>query len=189
MTVQVITTVLVPATATAPAGPYDLTDLPTVHDEIPIPTQDTSNDAFLQRAITQTSLAIKKYCNRVFQVEAVQDLCYIEQDPYPYQVPGGFNPLQLSRWPLVNTNVVSFSGNTHSNETVDGIASTSGLSQGSLVFAADGSLPAGTTISAIAANSVTLSNPAASTETGLSFTTGLQVVQTLGGSSAPQGNG
>jgi hypothetical protein len=180
MAVEIISTVLIAATATPPAGPYDLTDLATVRDELSIPATDTANNAFLSRGITQVSTAIANYCNRVFQVETLQDQIFIEQDPYPYQVPGGVYPLQLSRWPLVNTKVVSFTGNTHGSTLVDGIASTAGLTAGLLVFAADGSLPSGTEIEAVVdANSITLTNAATSSETGLAFTTGVQVVQTL----------
>lgn len=180
MSVEYVSTVLVAATSTPPVGPYDLTDLTTVHDELSIAIGDVSNDGFLQRAITQASIAICDYCNRVFAVEAVQDLIYIYQDPFPYQVPGGVDPLQLSRWPLVSSGVVPFTGNTHSSTTVDGIPSTTGLAQGMLVFAADGSLPPGCSIAAApGSNSITLSAAAISSETGLSFTTGLQVVQTL----------
>lgn len=107
MAVEIITTVTAPATATPPAGPYDLTDLATVHDELNIPTSDTSNDAFLSRAITQCSAAINRYCNRVFQVEGLTDLIQIQQDPYPFQVPGGVFPLQLSRWPLITVGTVT----------------------------------------------------------------------------------
>jgi hypothetical protein len=179
MAVEIISTVLVAATATAPASPYDLTDLATVHDELSVPTADSSNDAFLSRGITQASTAIANYCNRVFAVESIQDQIFIQQDPYPYQVPGGVYPLQLSRWPLVGTTVTPFTGNTHGTTTVDGITSTSGLVAGQLVFAADGTLPAGTTIATIATNSITLSAAATSSETGLAFTTGVQVIQTL----------
>jgi hypothetical protein len=183
VSVQVLSTVLVAATSTPPASPYDLTDLTTVHDELSIPTQDSSNDAFLQRAITQTSQAIATYCNRVFAVEALQDVCYIEQDPYPYQVPAGFNPLQLSRWPIVHSTVVAFSGNTHGNQTVDGISSIAGLVVGMLVFAAG--LPPGTKIQTVTPpDTITLTKAATSSESGLSFSTGLQVVQTLGTQSA-----
>lgn len=173
MAVEIITSVLVSSSS------YDLTDLATVRDELSIPTIDTSNDPFLQRAITQASSAIANYCNRVFAVEALQDQIFIQQDPYPWQVPGGVYPLQLSRWPLVTSKVVAFTGNTHGTVTVDGIASTAGLSAGMLVFAADGSLPAGTAIlGAPAANSITLTQPASSSVTALSFSTGVQVVQT-----------
>ena len=179
MAVEVITTVLIAATSTAPAGPYDLTDLATVHDELSLPTNETDSDAFLSRGITQASTVIANYCNRVFPVEAVQDQFFIQQDPFPWQVPGGVYPLQLSRWPLVNAIPVGFTGNTHGSITVDGIASTTGITAGSLVFAADGSIPAGTTVATVAANSITLSNAATSSETGLSMNTGLQVIQTL----------
>lgn len=179
MAVEIITTVLVAATATPPAGAYDLTDLATVHDELSIPVTDVSNDAFLSRAITQASAAISSYCNRVFPVETVQDLAYIQQDPYPWQVPGGIYPLQLARWPLTNTTVVAFSGNTHGTTTIDGIASTAGLAPGLLVFAADGTVPLGAEIQSVGANSIVLTKAATSSETGLSFSTGVQVVQTL----------
>jgi hypothetical protein len=180
MAVEIITTALVTATAESPAGPYDLTDLETVNDELSIPANDTSNNAFLSRAITQASIAIKNYCNRVFQVEAVQDQIYIQQDPYPYQVPGGVFPLQLSRWPLIDSRPISFTGNTHGSVLVDGIASTAGLEQGDLVFAADGSIPAGAEIAnVVGSNSINLTKAASSSATGLSMNTGLQVIQTL----------
>lgn len=179
MAVEIITTVLIAATASPPAGPYDLTDLATVHDELSLVSTDTGNDAFLSRGITQSSTVIANYCNRVFPVEAVQDQFYIQQDPFPWQVPGGVYPLQLSRWPLVNSTPVGFTGNTHGSITVDGIASTTGITVGALVFAVDGSIPAGTAIATVSANSITLSNAATSSATGLSMNTGLQVIQTL----------
>lgn len=180
MAVEIITTVLVAATATAPAGPYDLTDLATARDELSIATNETSNNAFLSRAITQASIAIKNYCNRTFQVEAVQDQIFIQQDPYPYQVPGGVFPLQLSRWPLANSAPISFTGNTHGSILIDGIPSTAGMVAGDLVFAADGSIPAGVEIANIVGpNSINLTKAASSSATGLSMNTGLQVIQTL----------
>lgn len=180
MAVEIISTVLVAATAISPAGPYDLTSLAEAKDELSIPTTDVSNDARLSRYITQASASIANYCNRVFAIETIQDQIFIQQDAYPYQVPGGVYALQLARWPLVNTAVVPFSGNTHGTTTVDGIASTAGLTAGMLVFAADGSLPAGTQILGTpGANSLTLTNAATSSETALSFTTGVQVIQTL----------
>ncbi len=94
------TTVITPATSTPPAGPYDLTTLADVKLELAIATGDTTNDAWLQKAITRGSLAIQTYCNMVFATETVQDIIYLQQDPYPYQVPGGVAPLQLSRYPV-----------------------------------------------------------------------------------------
>ena len=189
MAVETITTVLVAAAlpvdadgdadTASTAGPYDLTDIATVKDELSITGNDTSNDAFLARAITQASAAISRYCNRVFAVEAVQDQIFIQQDAYPFQVPGGVYPLQLSRWPLVQTGAVGFTGNTHSSLVVDGIANTIGISVGALVFAADGSIPAGTTVATVGPKSITLSQAATSAKTALSLTTGVQAVQTL----------
>jgi hypothetical protein len=177
--VEIITTVLIAATATAPAGPYDLTELATVHDELSVATTDTSNDPFFSRAITQSSIAIKHYCNRTFQVEAIQDEIFIQQDPFPWQVPGGIYPLQLTRWPLVDSTPVTFTGNTYGSTLVDTIASTAGIEEGDLAFAADGSIPPGTTIETVNPNSIILSQAATSSEIGLSITTALQVVQTL----------
>lgn len=94
-------------TITAQAASYNLTDLETAKDELAIPEADGSKDQFIERAITQSSSAIMNYCNRTFQVEGLQDLIYVQQDPYPYQTPGGVAPLQLSRFPIVSiTSVV-----------------------------------------------------------------------------------
>ncbi len=190
MAVETITTVLIPASlagdgdgdgdglpGASTASPYDLTDLATVRDELSITTNDTSNDAFLSRAITQASTAISNYCNRVFAVEAVQDQIFIQQDAYPFQVPGGVHALQLSRWPLVLSAPVGFTGNTHSSTVVDGITSPVGIIPGALVFASG--IPAGTTVETVGTKSITLSQAATSTLTALSLTTGVQVIQTL----------
>lgn len=180
MAVETITTVLVAATATAPADPYDLTDLATARDELGITNaNDTANDSFISRAITQSSRAIARYCNRVFAVETVQDQIYIQQDAYPWQVPGGVYPLQLSRWPLVDSSVVAFTGNTHGSILVDGIASTAGIAQGAPLFASDGSLPVGTTVQTVMPSALILSQAPKTSVAGLAMSTGLQVVQTL----------
>lgn len=179
MSIEVITSVLIAASANAPAGAYDLTDLATVHDELSLPTAAVDNDPFLSRAITQASAVIASYCKRVFAIEALQDLIYIQQDPYPWQTPGGVYPLQLTRWPIINSAVVGFTGNTHGNTTVDGIASTSGITAGALVFAIDGSIPPGTTVASVAGSSITLSESASTSVMGQSLNTGLQVIQTL----------
>ena len=106
MTVDIATTVLVPAAvpqgAAAGAGAYDLVDLATARDELALKPSDVSNDVWLARAINQVSRAIRNHCNRVFQIEQVEDRALIQQDPYPYQTPGGFPSLALSRWPLAN---------------------------------------------------------------------------------------
>jgi len=183
VSVETITKVIVPArceeSSSELADPHDLTDLATVHDELSLPITDTSNDAFLSRAITQASKVIANYCNRVFALEGVQDQIYLQQDPYPWQVPGGVNPLQLSRWPAADSGVVTFTGNTHSSIVIDGIASTAGICPGMLVFAADGSLPTGARVESVAPKSLILTQPASTTAADVSFTTGVQVVQTL----------
>jgi hypothetical protein len=182
MAVEIITTVLVAATANAPAGPYDLTDLATAHDELDLPMSDTSKDAFLSRAITQDSALIANYCNRVFAVEAVQDQIFLRQGWQGFAL-NPYVPLQLSRWPLVNSTPVSLTGDTHGTTTVDNLSSTAGLVQGALFFG-PGILP-GTKINAIVGASVTLSQAATATAAGVSFTTGLQVVQTTNVATTP----
>jgi len=88
-------------TVLSPAASYALTDLATVHSELSIPIADTSEDAWLTRAIAQVSWGIGSYIKRVLAPETVSDAFDIEQDPYPYQTPGGFPQLQLSRWPVL----------------------------------------------------------------------------------------
>jgi hypothetical protein len=69
---------------------------------------------------------------------------------------------------------IQFTGTTHANTTVDGIAPgvTAGLSVGLKVSSADGSVPVGTLITAIGPTSITLGAAATSSTSGLSFTTG-----------------
>src|SRR5579859_2080300 len=102
MSIEIITTVLLAAAPqTAGAGAYDLVDLATALDELQVEPNDVKNLPFLKRAITQVSAAIANHCNRVFPVETVKDVCYPERDAYPWQVPGGVWPLQVSRWPIL----------------------------------------------------------------------------------------
>ena len=92
------------------AASYDLVTLETVKVELEIPDSDTSKDAWLTGVIHQISGSCARYCNRSamdvneasFPVETVQDLFFPERDAYPYQVPGGTDPLQLSHWPLAS---------------------------------------------------------------------------------------
>lgn len=81
------------------ADDYDLVDLETVKDDMGIAT--TTDDAYLQRRIDELSAAARKYMNRTLQVEKVRDSFWPQRDPYPWQLPGGAMPLQLSRWPIV----------------------------------------------------------------------------------------
>ena len=61
----------------------------------------TTDDAYLQRRIDELSRAARQYMNRTLQMETVRDQFWPQRDPYPWQVPGGAMPLQLSRWPIV----------------------------------------------------------------------------------------
>lgn len=93
MSLSIITTI------TTPADSYDLVTLEIVKDDLGI--SGNSEDAFLERAISRASAAISQFCNRVFVVETIKDEVFPDRDTYPFQVPGGMNVLQLSRWPVV----------------------------------------------------------------------------------------
>ena len=95
MSVRIISTVLTAASS------YDLTTLANIKDDLAIPSTDTSSDATLARFITEQSVLVAQYCNRVFPIETIQDVIYPDRDPYPYQVTGMLSELQLSRWPIV----------------------------------------------------------------------------------------
>ncbi len=104
MGLQAVTTVI------AAAQSYDLVALDVVRDELRL--TDRSNDVQLKRYISSASAAAAQYCNRVFPVETVQDDFWPERDFYPYQVPGGVQPLQLSRWPVTEITSVVENGET-----------------------------------------------------------------------------
>jgi hypothetical protein len=94
-----MTMIVVPSVISG-ATDDNLIDLDEIKSELKIDPDDTSNDVWLERTIGQVSRSISSYCNRRFHVERMQDAFYIQQDPYPYQVPGGVGVLQLSRWPV-----------------------------------------------------------------------------------------
>lgn len=86
-------------TILADAATKDLTDVATVKEELQISA--TGDDSWLGRAITQTSATIAKYCKQPLVPQLVQDQFDVEQDAYPYQTPGGFAALVLSRCPVI----------------------------------------------------------------------------------------
>ena len=90
---DVVTTVI------TPAATHDLTDLATAKDELKIPATDKTADTFLARAITQSSSVIASFCNRIFPVEAVQDILYLQRGVSSARR-GEDGELQLSRWPI-----------------------------------------------------------------------------------------
>lgn len=98
------------STVTVPATIYDLVDLETVKDDISI--TDSSSDEVLRRYITSVSTAIQQYCNRKFPVESVLDEFWPRKDAWPAEIPGGIQPLQLSKWPIVAVTTVIENGVT-----------------------------------------------------------------------------
>ncbi|MGH6967571.1 MAG: hypothetical protein ACREEN_00505 [Stellaceae bacterium] len=187
MTFRTIETVVAPAqpgSGTPTPGAYDLTTLAVVKSELTM--TDTENDTILQQYITQESDVISRYCNRVFQVEGVQNTVWIERDPTNFMAHGPLWSLQLSRWPIPFTTSTTFTGNTHGTNVVDGISAgaIAQLKAGMMVFAGD--LPTGAMVQAvnIGSGSITLSTAVSDMMTGVSFTTGISVVVT-GGDDAP----
>ena len=81
-----------------PAASDDLVSLADVKGDIGV--TGTEDDLYLQRRVTEMSLAAIQYMNRRLQVEKLRDSFWPQRDPYPWQLPGGVMPLQLSRWPL-----------------------------------------------------------------------------------------
>jgi len=100
MDLQIVSTVLVPATSAFTGGkPYDLVGLPLIKAELDI--DNTGTDALIFSWITEASAAAAKFCNRVFPIETVQDQIYPPRDYFPAPtVIGGVKALQLSRWPI-----------------------------------------------------------------------------------------
>ena len=94
----VISSVVVAAQPPAGQKALDLVTLADVKLELGI--TDTKNDAWLGKTISRVSLSIEKYCNRVFAVQTYEDKIWGYRDPYPWQLPGGLQKLQLCAWPL-----------------------------------------------------------------------------------------
>lgn len=101
MPVRIVSTVVTAAST------YDLTTLENVKDDLAIPSTDTSSDTTLARFIAEQSALVAQYCDRVFQIETVQDVITPDRDPYPHQVTGMLSELQLSRWPIVSITSVT----------------------------------------------------------------------------------
>lgn len=180
-----------------PADTYDLIDLETVKDELNITTED--HDAWLERAITQVSSGMSRYCNRSaavtdeasFPIERVSDLFYPDRDAYPYQVPGGVQPLQLSHWPIAGLIYAKNATAAASGDTVLTLADASKIAAGQPVGAAYSSPPSvppaagpeviqpGTTVEGVDGNNITLTLPlTGALPSGIPITFGMSVVQT-----------
>lgn len=186
MGVTPITTVLVPAASAL------LLDLPTAKSELGIKSGDTSNDSWLTLVIGQASRSIESYCNRVFAIEQVQDLLYLQQDAYPYQVPGGVPLLQLSRRPVVNFAVLPLGAAASPGDmTLNlGAGFTAASAILPCIVSAQG-LALGTTATS-GAGTVALSQPvAAAMSPGAPIAFGIQVSQQMSGAlgGVPNQNG
>jgi len=92
VSIDIITTVI------EPAETYDLVSLSDVKTELGI--TGTTDDAWLSSVIERASAAAAQYCNRVFAAETVKDEFWPQRDGYPWIIPGGIAPLQLTRWPV-----------------------------------------------------------------------------------------
>lgn len=92
-------------TVLAAAATYDLTDLATAKDELGIDSGDTTQDAWISRAITQVSRSVMTETNRVFAPELVQDVIDVRR--HCSQVPNGASVIQLARWPVLGIVSVS----------------------------------------------------------------------------------
>lgn len=101
MPFQTITTV------TSPAASQDLVALALVKAELG--ATDTAFDTLLSAWISRASAAVAQYCNRTFAAETLRDDVLPERDPYPWQVPGAFAPLQLTRRPVLASPAVTVS--------------------------------------------------------------------------------
>jgi hypothetical protein len=95
MAPTIISQVIVPA-----VSPFTLVSLADVKLELQI--TDGSNDTWLNQVITRASRAISNACTRVFQPQGYQEQFWALRDPYPWQLPSGFMPLQLGAWPLAS---------------------------------------------------------------------------------------
>lgn len=102
------------------AASYDLTDYETAKNELGIDASNTKDDEFITRNVSQVSAAAANYCNRVFQVEQLTEVIYIERPRLPGHQ-GFSDTLQLSRWPLVNvSSVIENLGQDDENDLVLG---------------------------------------------------------------------
>lgn len=94
MGIKVITTLL-----SAPLLNYDLVTLDVVKDELNI--SNGASDKRLKRYIAAASTAAAQYCNRIFQLEELQDEFWPDREPQ-YVLPGSADELFLSRKPVTS---------------------------------------------------------------------------------------
>ncbi|MEJ0094694.1 MAG: hypothetical protein WDN46_15065 [Methylocella sp.] len=96
----ILSRVLIPAVPAFQGGaPLDLISLADIKLELKIASG--ADDVWLKDVITRQSRAVAKFCNRVFQVQTYQDQFWARREAHPWQIHGGFLPLQLAHWPIV----------------------------------------------------------------------------------------
>lgn len=98
MGVDIVTTVVSAASSKA------LITLSDVKLELGI--TGTTDDTWLTSVIDRASLAAAQYCNRTLVSETVKDQFWPQRDGYPWIIPGGIWPLQLTRWPVSSVSSV-----------------------------------------------------------------------------------
>ncbi|HUC70386.1 MAG TPA: hypothetical protein VMS01_04260 [Stellaceae bacterium] len=156
--------VAVTSPATAPDAPsdnlpapgaYDLVDFPTVLGELGVNASDPNLPlAWMARAVTDVSLRIRDYCNRVFQVEGLSELLIL--DGGSGLTPGTVAPLTLSRWPVANAVSLLAAAEADSGAVLT-FTSTAGVAAG--MPASHRAIPPGTTVASLTPTTVTLSAP------------------------------
>lgn len=124
----IFTTVTVPAVAGATGAAYDLADRETVKANLSI--SGSGSDDFLDRAISRASAAISNYCNRVFNLQTVQDLIF------PASSYGPLSPhrsmIQLSNTPVVSVVSVTMQNATTTTSYVQNTDYVVDLTDGTL---------------------------------------------------------
>ena len=103
---QQILNVIVPATATPPAGAYDLVTLAEMKMKLLIDPSNTTFDGLLTELITNMSETIATMCNRVFIKEDVEETFYQLNDGN-----GTTQRLYLSRWPVKLSDITAITLN------------------------------------------------------------------------------
>lgn len=112
----------VTSTVLSAASSIALTDLASAKSELKIKPETTTDDTWLTRAIKRVSSMMANYTNRTLVPELVQDVVDIDRDPYPYQSPGGFPDIQLSRWPVLGViSVVQTLSATQTQTLTEGV--------------------------------------------------------------------
>lgn len=87
------------STVVTPAASYLLSSVADFKAQLNI--TETTDDAYIATLLSQASATVAQFCNQPIVAEGLLDEYWPARDPYPFQVPGGFEPLQLSRWPVV----------------------------------------------------------------------------------------